>query len=179
MQHQHIPRCDSPIQCTKHRTERLQDDHPFPYSFRAILRWEPLCLNPKGANATETTAQPGWKHYVYWHGKGKRSAMRTRHRRYAFNQTQALKIENKLARKFGYSYTTTSIIPCIMIYWNSGNTNKCTVPQSMYFILLSSYMFRHYRHLQGLCTKHSLKYTAIKVFIINIICRDVSSADCG
>jgi hypothetical protein len=52
-----------------------------------------------------------------------------------FNQTQALKIAKmKLTRIFGYGYITAFFISCIMMHWNFGNTNKCTIPQSVYYI---------------------------------------------
>jgi len=35
--------------------------------------------------------------------------------------------------------TFSSFFQCTMIYWNFGNTNKCTI--YIFFLLLSSYMF--------------------------------------
>ena len=54
-----------------------------------------------------------------------------------------------------------------------------TFPQSVFFLLLSSYMFRHSRHLQGPYTKIELKHATINSLQTNIHCCDVNTAGFG
>jgi hypothetical protein len=50
-----------------------------------------------------------------------------------------------------------------------GNTNKC-----IFFLILSSCMFRHCRHIQEAYTKISLKHTSISM-LLTVYCKPHSS----
>jgi len=53
--------------------------------------------------------------------------------------------------------------------YKAGNTNKCAILQShIFFLLISSYIFKRNRHLEGAYTKISLERTAINSFTIHV-----------